>query len=63
YLESIEYDPFTVEELILLGDIKHNIPNSTIWERNDVKNFIDSIEENIIVNFITDESVYGVKNL
>jgi putative SbcD/Mre11-related phosphoesterase len=32
-------------EIILLGDIKHNIPSSTIQERRDVKNFLTTIKE------------------
>ena len=37
-----KFKPF---EIILLGDIKHNIPSSTIQERRDVKNFLNSIKE------------------
>jgi len=32
-------------EIILLGDVKHNIPSSTIQERRDVKNFLNSIKD------------------
>ena len=32
-----KYEP---EKIVLLGDIKHNIPTSTISERRDVKNFL-----------------------
>jgi putative SbcD/Mre11-related phosphoesterase len=32
------------KEIILLGDIKHNIPNTTYHERLDVKNFIEQIK-------------------
>ena len=32
-------------EIILLGDVKHNIPSSTIQERRDVKNFFWDIKE------------------
>lgn len=32
------------KEIILLGDIKHNIPSSTIQERKDVKNFLEEIQ-------------------
>ena len=32
-------------EIILLGDVKHNIPSSTIQERRDVKNFLTTIKE------------------
>ncbi|MFO7677766.1 MAG: metallophosphoesterase [Thermoplasmatota archaeon] len=31
------------EKIILLGDVKHNIPSSTIQERGDVKRFVESI--------------------
>ena len=31
------------KEIIILGDIKHNIPTSTIQERNDVRNFLKEI--------------------
>ena len=37
-----KYNP---AEIVLLGDIKHNIPTSTIQERKDVKNFIEKIKE------------------
>jgi len=33
------------KEIILLGDIKHNIPSSTIRERIDVKNFLETIKK------------------
>lgn len=36
---------FNPYDIILLGDIKHNIPTSTIQERKDVKNFLRLIEE------------------
>ena len=32
-------------EILLLGDIKHNIPSATIQERKDVKNFLANIKE------------------
>jgi putative SbcD/Mre11-related phosphoesterase len=32
------------KEIVLLGDIKHNIPSSTIQERKDVKNFLEEIK-------------------
>ena len=31
----------TIHDIILLGDIKHNIPTSTIQERTDVKRFLE----------------------
>jgi len=33
------------KEIILVGDVKHNIPSSTIQERRDVKNFFWDIKE------------------
>ncbi len=30
--------------IVLLGDIKHNIPSSTIQERNDIKNSLETIQ-------------------
>ena len=32
------------KEIILLGDIKHNIPNTSYHERKDVKNFLEQIK-------------------
>ena len=32
------------DEIVLLGDIKHNIPTSTIQERKDVKHFLETIQ-------------------
>jgi hypothetical protein len=34
----------TVDDIIFLGDIKHNIPSSTIQERTDVKGFLNTIQ-------------------
>jgi putative SbcD/Mre11-related phosphoesterase len=34
----------TINDIILLGDIKHNIPSSTIQERSDVNRFFNTIE-------------------
>ena len=36
---------YKAKEIILLGDIKHNIPSATIQERRDVRNFLKLIEE------------------
>jgi putative SbcD/Mre11-related phosphoesterase len=33
------------KEIILLGDIKHNIPSATFQERKDVRNFLEKIKE------------------
>ena len=34
----------TIDDIIFLGDIKHNIPSSTIQERTDVKKFLNTIQ-------------------
>ena len=34
-----------LNDIILLGDVKHNIPSSTIKERRDVKGFLDKISQ------------------
>lgn len=39
-------------EIILLGDVKHNIPSSTISERRDVKSFLSTIKEYGAVHII-----------
>ena len=35
---------YKVNDIILLGDIKHTIPSSTFQERTDVKNFLEVIQ-------------------
>jgi putative SbcD/Mre11-related phosphoesterase len=34
-----------VKDIIFLGDIKHNIPSSTLQERTDIKAFLNTIQE------------------
>jgi len=40
------------KEIILLGDIKHNIPTSTIQERRDVKQFLRIIESYGMIHIV-----------
>lgn len=40
------------KEIVLLGDIKHNIPSSTIRERIDVKKFLETIKKYGIIHII-----------
>ncbi len=40
------------KEIILLGDIKHNVPLSTIQERKDVKNFLEEIQSLGVIHII-----------
>ena len=51
------------KKIILLGDIKHNIPSSTIWERRDVKNFLKTIEEFGSVHVIPGNHDGNIKKL
>lgn len=45
-------EKYKPKEIILLGDIKHNIPLSTIQERKDVKNFLEVIQSYGIIHII-----------
>ena len=38
-------DKFKPGDIVLLGDVKHNIPFSTNLERRDVKNFLNAIQD------------------
>jgi putative SbcD/Mre11-related phosphoesterase len=40
------------EELVLLGDIKHNIPSSTIRERGDVRRFLQEVTALVRVHVV-----------
>ncbi len=40
------------KEIILLGDIKHNIPSSTIEERKDVIAFLETIQQRSVIHII-----------
>ena len=46
------YKNFKPKEIVLLGDIKHNIPSSTIQERKDVKNFLEEIQSYGVIHII-----------
>lgn len=39
-------------DIVLLGDVKHNIPTSTISERKDIKNFLEEVKNIAIVHII-----------
>ena len=45
-------EKYKPKEIILLGDIKHNIPSSTIQERKDVRNFLETIQTYGIIHII-----------
>jgi hypothetical protein len=46
------FKKYKPKEIILLGDIKHNIPSSTIEERKDVRNFLETIQTYGIIHII-----------
>jgi len=46
------FKKYKPKEIILLGDIKHNIPSSTIQERKDVRNFLETIQTHGIIHII-----------
>jgi putative SbcD/Mre11-related phosphoesterase len=37
-------EKYKPEEIIILGDVKHNIPSSTFQERKDVRNFLETLQ-------------------
>lgn len=39
-------------EIILLGDIKHNIPSATFQERKDIRNFLSLIKKYALVHIL-----------
>ncbi len=45
-------ETYTPKELVLLGDIKHNIPSTTIQERRDVKAFFYAIQEYSTIHLV-----------
>ena len=51
------------KEIILLGDIKHNIPSSTSWERKDVKNFLETLEKYTSIHIIPGNHDGNIKKL
>lgn len=38
-------EKYKPNQIVLLGDIKHNIPTSTYKERKDVKNFLEKVKD------------------
>ncbi len=50
-------------EIILLGDVKHNIPSSTIQERRNVKNFLTTISEYGTVHIIPGNHDGNIKKI
>jgi len=38
------FKKYKPKEIVLLGDIKHNIPSSTFQERRDVRNFLEILQ-------------------
>jgi len=54
---------FKPNEIIILGDVKHNIPSSTIQERRDVKNFLEVISKLCEIHIIPGNHDGNIKKL
>jgi len=46
------FKKFKPEEIVFLGDIKHNIPSSTIQERRDVKRFLEAVQSYGVIHIV-----------
>ena len=51
------------EEIFILGDIKHNIPSSTIEERNDVKNLLETVQRYGIIHVLPGNHDGNIKKI
>ena len=51
------------KEIVLLGDIKHNIPSSTIQERKDVKNFLEAIQAYGVIHILPGNHDGNIKKI
>ena len=51
------------KELILIGDVKHNIPSSTFQERKDIKKFLSAIQDYGKVHIIPGNHDGNIKKL
>lgn len=40
------------QEIVLLGDIKHNIPSSTVQERHDVTTFLETLQRYATIHIV-----------
>jgi putative SbcD/Mre11-related phosphoesterase len=56
-------EKYKPKEIILLGDIKHNIPLSTKQERKDVVNFLETIQTYGIIHIITGNHDGNIRKL
>jgi len=56
-------DRYKPDQIILLGDIKHNIPTSTYRERIDVKNFLEKISNISKVHIVPGNHDGNIKKL
>ena len=51
------------KEIVLLGDIKHNIPSSTIQERKDVENFLEAIQAYGVIHILPGNHDGNIKKI
>lgn len=55
-----QYKPL---DIVLLGDIKHNIPTSTSWERKDVTDFLEIIKNHARVHIVPGNHDGNIKKI
>ena len=51
------------KEIILLGDVKHNIPSSTIQERRDVRKFLEELQTYCVVHILPGNHDGNIKKI
>ena len=51
------------KEIVLLGDIKHNIPSPTIQERKDVENFLEAIQAYGVIHILPGNHDGNIKKI
>jgi len=51
------------KEIVLVGDIKHNIPSSTIQERKDVKKFLEELQSFGLIHIIPGNHDGNIKKI
>lgn len=45
-------EAYDIADLVILGDVKHNIPASTVQERSDVRGFLDTIKTHATLHIL-----------
>ncbi|MEF8879748.1 MAG: metallophosphoesterase [Candidatus Thermoplasmatota archaeon] len=56
-------DEYKPKKIVIVGDVKHNIPSSTFLERNDVKDFLHSIKNLSEIDIVVGNHDGNIKKL